>query len=348
MLLRTLLFLPALFLGCQSDPSSTSLAVALGLSHTAASVSPEGENPPKAYNLVFRSTDGGKTWQDVSESLPDHVAVFSSNAYVDSNEIVLPTDQGLFRSSVRSASVKWYPELGLSDHISSLAWGRAGRYALHYDGRCYQEIGRTGIWRPVFPALEGKHLRSLLETPDGILCAGTDQGLYKSADSGRSWQLKYADAPLYEVFLVDGVLFAAGQNGILRSADKGETWQVVLTRGGVGFGTRPVAGGVAAIINSGPGPWQHFHPDGVSTNLVMRSTDGGLNWKPMDESIQALGIPYDVYQIGTQLFCTLDTGLYRSSDGGKTWELVLSMAGKVFRLYPAGKTLFAIGGTEGC
>jgi len=53
--------------------------------------------------------------------------------------------------------------------------------------------------------------------------------------------------------------------------------------------------------------------------------------------------------MGEYLICGHPDGIFRSSDMGKTWNVVHSGVGeKVFRIYVSGNVLYAVAGYPGC
>lgn len=345
-----LLLLPFLSIACQRNSEEASVWAAFLSDKTPVNVAlaSPAEAPPPPSNILFRSTDEGKTWEDVSATLPPDFDLWGRDAYADDHEIILSGEKGLFRSSTRTASLAWMQEVALPNEITEISSGKNGKYAIRYERGVYQEVAGTNMWRPVFPALQGKFVTCVLELPNGHLWVSTTEGILESSDSGTNWQQVYAEAPVYEIYFLDSTLLAIGEQGVLRSTDQGKHWQSALSRGGAAFTVKPVAGGIAALINGGKGPWQHFNPDGETANVLMRSTDAGKTWQPMDEALLPLGVIYHLEPIGQYLFATLDTGLFRSADGGKTWELVLSMGGRTYRAVRSGQTIFAIATNEGC
>ena len=103
-------------------------------------------------------------------------------------------------------------------------------------------------------------------------------------------------------------------------------------------------------------------PEGITSRLRI-SANGGKTWQRMeqalapvegiynmDERLAQVKDVYDIIQVGmgAQLFCSFDTGIYRSADQGKTWELVLPSKGKwSFRLAVSGGMIYAVPG-GGC
>jgi hypothetical protein len=56
-----------------------------------------------------------------------------------------------------------------------------------------------------------------------------------------------------------------------------------------------------------------------------------------------------ITQVGENFFCTHPGGIFRSSDKGKTWKLLLpSVEGKVFNLFISGNVIYAIPSKGGC
>ena len=56
-----------------------------------------------------------------------------------------------------------------------------------------------------------------------------------------------------------------------------------------------------------------------------------------------------IIQVGEYFFCGHPTGIFRSSDKGKTWKLLLpSIEGKVFNLSVSGNVIYAIPRDGGC
>ena len=56
-----------------------------------------------------------------------------------------------------------------------------------------------------------------------------------------------------------------------------------------------------------------------------------------------------IIQVGENFVCTHSDGIFRSSDKGKTWKLLLpSIDGKVFNLFVSGNVIYAIPSAGGC
>ena len=138
---------------------------------------------------------------------------------------------------------------------------------------------------------------------------------------------------------LNGVLLATSQGGILRSTDDGENWDSVISEGGVGIAVERINGGFAAIT---------FNTKS-ETRRVRTSYDGGKTWQPIDAGLPADLSIASIIQVGEYFFCGHPAGIFRSSDKGKTWKLLLpSIENKVFNLFVSGNVIYAIRSKGGC
>ena len=283
---------------------------------------------PSATNIVFQSVDGGQTWQDVSAGLPEGLEVGS--VFAGGGEVFLGSESGLYRSTNPLAAGAW--EVSLDNKITDIFPGRAGPYACSYGSGFFQEMSGTGIWVPMHNTLKDKTIHTVLEAQDSTVFVCCDSGIFKSADSGKTWKQVFAEGMVMSLVAADGVLVGGGFRGVLRSTDGGEHWDWVLTEDGAALRTGLIDGGVAVITYDG---W---------TQQLRTSADNGKTWQRIDgERLPPVRFLCDIKQAGEYLFCSQDAGIFRSSDQGKTWELVFPSRGsKVFNLAVSGQLIFAV------
>jgi photosystem II stability/assembly factor-like uncharacterized protein len=320
--------------------------------------------------LVFKSTDGGETWQDISEGLPkpvqDEYGTGSNVFFAADNGLWLSAGNGIYHSKSNSTAPFWTKEISPGEH-SGIAPGKAGIYAYNYGGGgIFHKTNGTGVWSPVFTNFQENRIFSVFETAGGTIFIGSGRGLFKSTDSGKSWKQLHAGGG-GKMAESNGVLLATSQGGILRSADDGENWALVINEGGVGIDVESIEGGFAAINYS----------TAAKTRRIRTSYDGGKTWQPIDTGFPGQAIiestlrptntgnpaqgnadsgwhpkeaplPLQEYktsiiQVGENFFCGHTNGIYRSSDKGKTWKLVrCAEEGKMFKLYVSGNVIYAI------
>ncbi|WP_373512735.1 WD40/YVTN/BNR-like repeat-containing protein [Persicitalea sp.] len=220
-----------------------------------------------AANIIFKSTDGGQTWQDISEGLPENLQAegIQRDGFVEKgSELYIRTGNGIYHRKPNSTDPSWKKE--------------------------------------VFPG-----------------------------DRTGDWAMKVVES--------NGVLMATSQNGILRSTDGGKNWECVLNEGGVGIAVERIEGGFAAIT----------YNTESETRRVRTSYDGGNTWQPIDAGLPASLSIASIVQVGEYFFCGHPTGIFRSSDQGKTWELLLpSIEDKVFNLSVSDDVIYAIPRPGGC
>jgi len=327
-------------------------------------------NKPAQANMVFKSMDDGQTWQDISEGLPEPVidvyGVGRNDFFADDNGLYLSAGNGIYHNKPNSKTPFWKKEIFPDEH-SNIAHGKAGIFAYNCWGSgIFQKTNGTGVWSPVFTNLQEKRVLSVFETAGGTIFICSDRGLFKSTNSGKSW--KYVGGLVGKLVESNGVLVATSQGGILRSTDDGESWALVISEGGVGIDVASIQGGFAAITYSTVS----------KTRRIRTSYDGGKTWQAIDAGLQAHGftdpilppvnanlpaqgfsdstwhpkdttvLPVPAYittiiQVGENFFCGHSDGIYRSSDKGKTWKLLLpSVKGKMFKLSVSGNVIYAI------
>src|SRR5687768_5367094 len=84
-----------------------------------------------AVNIVFKSTDGGETWQDISEGLPEKLqedAIMRDGLFATDSGLYLRVGDGLYYSKTNSTAPFWQKEI-FPDEQGSIAAGNAKIFA---------------------------------------------------------------------------------------------------------------------------------------------------------------------------------------------------------------------------
>jgi photosystem II stability/assembly factor-like uncharacterized protein len=318
---------------CQQVPQeATELAVS-SLENTQK-LSKKAQTP--LPNILFQSTDGGLTWQNISADLPSDKPVehFSTR----NGEVFLTFPNVLYRSLSGATPPVWEKEMWTSEQISGIFSGRTGLYTVSYANGFSKQIS-VGLWIPVFAELGQQAFRAMFESADGSIFVGCDKGIFKSADSGKTWKHVVKKGWMLDMVESNGVLICTSEQGILRSADGGENWEVVVAEGGVGIDVEVINGGFAEIS----------YNTTSKTRRMRISEDGGKTWQPIDADLPAQASISGIKQVGQFLICGHPNGIMRSADRGKTWQLVLPSIGKkVFNLSVSGSIIYAAPLDSGC
>ncbi len=311
-----------------------------------------------SVNIVFKSTDGGQTWQDISKGLPENLrkdGIRGNSLFANDKGLFLRVGNELYHSTPNATTPFWTKEISPDEH-SSIAAGKSGTFAHNYWGINLKKTNGTSVWSPVFEIFHEPRIRSTFETAGGEIFIGTDRGFFKTANSGETWKHVHTGSLVGHLAELNGVLVAISMRRIIRSTDNGENWTVVSSEGVVAWDVKQIKGGFAAITSSSES----------DTRRLSTSYDGGETWQPIDAglqnkvftdsiwrtwndrpNVQAFMTP--ITQVGENFFCTHPDGIFRSSDKGKTWKFLLpSIDRKVFNLLVSGNVIYAIPSKGGC
>jgi photosystem II stability/assembly factor-like uncharacterized protein len=143
-------------------------------------------NKAAAANIIFKSTDGGETWQDISEGLPENLQEEDfprDGFFANESGVYLRAGNGIYHSTPNSAAPFWKKEI-FSDELS-IAPGKTGIFAYNYDGHFLQRTNGTSVWSPMYTNFQKKEVRNVFETSGGTVFIGSNQGLFKSTNSGK-------------------------------------------------------------------------------------------------------------------------------------------------------------------
>ena len=176
---------------------------------------------------------------------------------------------------------------------------------------------------------------------DRTLYTVAETGVYKSTDAGESWQSTTENTPIAEAwnlhiaispnYVQDSTLYVSSYDGLFKSSDAGGSWEPVAIAD-----VDPERTFLEAVALS-----PSYAQDGtLMVSLrgkgLYKSVDGGETFAPIGDASLAFSRMYNVPCAGRPIefspnyakdntifgFGTADTDLYRSTDGGDTWEIL--------------------------
>lgn len=227
-------------------------------------------------------------------------------------------------------------------------------------GGLWKSINAGRTWKPVMDSVDVASIGAIGVAPSNpnIVYVGTGEpdmrdsiafgnGMYKSPDSGQSWQPAglentkqiariIVDPKNPNVVYVAALGLAYGSSpdrGVYRSRDGGATWQKVLFKnddiGAIDLSFDPINSQIvyATLWNVRRPPWFIYTPANGPGAGIYKSTDGGTTWKEI-----SAGLPLENRgHIGiavaptnrNRIYAAVDAkegGIFRSDDAGLTWN----------------------------
>ena len=230
------------------------------------------------------------------------------------------------------------------------------------DGGVWKTTDGGGVWKPTFDKQSVASIGALAVAPSDprVIYAGTGEadirsnlasgdGVYKSVDSGETWQnVGLRDSRQISRIVIDprnantvyvGVLghaYAPNKDrGVFKSSDGGTNWTKVLDVGAdIGVSDLSIATDAPNVLFAGTWctmrpPWSTYAPIDCPGSGLYRSTDEGKSWTRLSGSGLPDGdwgrVAVAVGPNGKRVYALIDvgqkSGLYRSDDGGDTWTL---------------------------
>ncbi len=252
--------------------------------------------------LVYRSADGGQTWQPRTTGLPAG-APFEEEVPGVNDLLLLPDEpdtlyvgleQGLWVSD--DAGLNWVTaaggSLGAADRIIALDVAYAAErtiYALTPDGVHVSVDGEAWVLRNSgLPAPDANQFNDLAvdpTSPSTVFVATNPSGVYRTNNSGQGWTAvnnnlpsgtRHARAVVVSPTTGDVFLSLRG-SGLYRSTNNGGNW--TLSHEGITYLTTLYGSVERPAFSPGdPDLAYVYNSDGA-----FRSEDGGETWTPAPE-----------------------------------------------------------------
>ena len=253
------------------------------------------------YNKVYKSTNMGNNWTEISTSFDGAYALKSfDNKIYKTNYYGLhySTNNGVNWVTINNSAIvnQYLIDVHVSNNLILTGEKELSRSE---DNGVTWNFSSTGIAnRETGPIIE----------KDGIFYTSSENIIYKSFNNGLNWAASDT-LPLYtnlsKFFIYEGYIFAAATSGFaFRSAD-GEVWEQM-----------EILVSEFTVLNN----YLFASRSNQYTGTIFRSTDLGLTWEEL--STPMLGDVADIEAFNGELYIGGFNGLFKSNDNGVSWNPV--------------------------
>jgi photosystem II stability/assembly factor-like uncharacterized protein len=276
---------------------------------------------------VYRSTDSGQTWQPWNQGLPQGMDVWSLLFHPGSRTLYVGTRYHFtHKRGVEDKS--WEPSqlphgaltlaLGADGDLYAGTWGR---------GVFRSEDGDTTPWASLDLPLNRLRIRDMVFAgPESrMLYLATDSdGVYSSADGGRSWEKsdglsgEAMDVKTIIVHPGEPTLYIGTGSGVYYSQNGDEGWEPF---GGEGWPTEklPPVVSLAFAADETAGEYALFA--GTQYEGLYRFDSLHQSWQTVaEEDFTRVLIPFLLADGEVMYAGVAGKGLYRSTDLGTSWQ----------------------------
>jgi photosystem II stability/assembly factor-like uncharacterized protein len=176
-------------------------------------------------NIVFKSINGGFTWQETSEAPPEVEPTAPGNNIVNSEGVLLATGQkGIRRSTDNGEHWQWViSEGGVGIAIEPIKGGFA---AITYNTetksrriRISMDNGKT--WQAIDEGLPPSPLISSVKQMGNHLICGHPDGIFLSSDMGKTWKSVHPG--------VDNKTFTFSLTGNIATGNPGKVFKIYVS-----------------------------------------------------------------------------------------------------------------------
>ena len=261
---------------------------------------------------VYRSRDGGKTWQCMGLKKSEHIGRILVDPR-DSNVIFVAAEgplwssggeRGLYKSADGGETWQLVLEIDADTGVNCVEFDPSNPDVVY--AASYQR--RRKVW--------------------SFLSGGGGSGIWKSADNGQTWRKLSTGLPKEDIGKIGlavtpadpSIVYATieandKEKGFYRSTNRGESWE---KRNGY------ISGG------TGPHYYQRIFASSTNANKIYQmdvfihcSKDGGKTFNRIEDGRQKHSDNHAFWidpQNEDHLICGCDAGLYESFDDGVTWR----------------------------
>ena len=289
---------------------------------------------------IFKSTDSGRTWQPSSEGLA--ARGFATLRAVGDTLYVMGPQEGLWASEDGGQNWRAVPNLLAYYPLMAFAVGSEGDlFVAGQDSGILKSVDKGAHWR-VVARVDG--VQSLLLTPEDDVdgrrssgWAGTSDGrLFLTHDAGDTWvesespcsgqailaivaSPNYAqDHTLLMATSIPPEGSKAARIGVWRSTNSGATWRQITTQATpAGWVDIAMPLGVTdnpadqAVLATGP----------FCLRPLRRAKDVWISTRVDPSGANTLGVvAIGEVDGGGEMYAATGSGVYRSLDGGRTWQ----------------------------
>ncbi len=271
---------------------------------------------------VWRTQDGGRTWENISDNFFGGSIGAIEVAPSDNNVIYVGGGECTVRGNVSAGTGMWKSE-------------DAGRTWKHIGLKNSRHIPRLRVHPSNPDIVYAAVLGDLFKSSD-------ERGIYRSKDGGKSWQrIHFISKDVGAVDLAmdpsnPRILYASfwrvrrsphdmssggAGSSIWKSADSGDTWTELTRNEGLPKDTIGIVGLAVSAIN----PDRVFAIIESQTGGVFRSDDGGKKWAKVNEdrALRQRAWYYSRIYTDTKdadVLYVVNVAYHKSKDGGKIFQ----------------------------
>ncbi len=281
-------------------------------------------------NGLFRTTDGGESWSLLEpDGYPSDVVQTIVYDPADTNTIYVGESLGLYKTT--DGGETWSAQDGglIEPSVTSLAIDPADPsvlWAVDEVRGAFRINGGGATWTPIPAPLGTRRILVDPATPSTLYGFGPN-GIFRSVNAGNSWRSAgYTASPpdSFQVVLFAGsppTLLAGTASGFLESSDQGTTWQ------GRNQGIREVSvSSIAVGPIAQPSIFAAVSTGSLETmgaGWIAGSPVNANDWSALSGTVDGLATSVVIDPVSPMnVYAVVGLNFLRSTDGGRTWELI--------------------------